>query len=480
VARFVVDCSRFQVERPDPLDLVKAQSAGFSVVNIALDRGRGEDVLPDWAGAYADRARDLGIRVSTYRWLDSRLPGAESARRAYGRMRLLGGPAGMAHAVDVEDDASLPVVRDYCAEMQNLLGRPIALYSARWWWKPRGWAGSALTPYLWAAPNSGYLPGYPGDTSEHWVAGYGGWAELSAMQYAVAPLPGTGPCSLSAIRDPAVWAALTGGDRMTYQPQTWKDAQAYLHSVTGLPWDGLGLQHFVPGGGGYHEGNNLLAAAGRLDSDYSKRESERDRPGTDGSSAIDVGDFNIVHNGRRLRLVEDFNPWLIAQCKAGTPDTLWIREVIHTLDRKVVKRWDRLGIRSTGDSTHLYHTHISGFRDEENTPKTPLFKRFFEGDDMAGEVADLYAKTAAFRLEALTNGFDDVRAGDQAGEDVWLVRKLKTVADDVAELKSRPAGTVVLTPADKAELIAGFSAAAEAAVRKVLGAVDGAVPPATA
>lgn len=224
---------------------------------------------------------------------------------------------------------------------------------------------------------------------------------------------------------------------MTYQPTTWKAAQQYLHDVTGLPWDALGLQHFAPDGGGYHEGNDLLAQAGRLTSDYSKRESDRDRPGTDGSSAIDVGDFDVTINGRRVRLVEDFNPWLIAQCRAGTSDTLWIREVIYTLDRKAVRRWDRLGIRSSGDSSHLYHTHISGFRDEENTPKVPLFQRFFAERSGA--------------TPALSTGGDDVQMLVKASDGQhWLVdgmtRRRIAVADlpGVGNAQSHQAGLLGL------------------------------------
>lgn len=220
VTLHIVDVSRHQVERPDPLDLVVAKAAGFTVVNIQLDRGRQDDILPAWAVIYAGRARELGMEISTYRWLDGRLSGAESARRAHNRMVALGGPQGMAHAVDCEEtpDKGLPAsglaIEDYVDAMQNMLGRPIALYSGRWWWNAPGrrWHGVELTPYLWSAPMTGYLDSYPGDDdSDAWRADYGGWDELSIMQYTVKPLPGTGLCSMSAIRDLRVWDALTGG-----------------------------------------------------------------------------------------------------------------------------------------------------------------------------------------------------------------------------------------------------------------------------
>lgn len=217
----IVDVSKYQVERTDPLDLGKAKEHGFGAINVALDRGRAEDVLSGWARTYVDMARSLGMGVCTYRWLDNRLSGKESAKRAFGGMVALGGPDRMAHAVDTESTATQQILHDYILEMTRLLGRPIALYTGDWWWTARNWVMSDLAPYLWAAPNDGYLSGYPGDNSPHWTAGYGAWAELSVMQYAVKPLPGTGNCSLSAIRDMTVWSTLTGENMATQEYFDW-------------------------------------------------------------------------------------------------------------------------------------------------------------------------------------------------------------------------------------------------------------------
>lgn len=81
------------------------------------------------------------------------------------------------------------------------------------------------------------------------------------------------------------------------------------------------------------------------------------------------------------------------------------------------------------------------------------------------------------RDTALAHGWHAAARGALAAERVEVA---------VQQLAARPAGTVTLTEADKAALIAGLAmamgpivqAAAEAAVRRVLGAVDGAVPPA--
>jgi peptidoglycan hydrolase-like protein with peptidoglycan-binding domain len=153
---------------------------------------------------------------------------------------------------------------------------------------------------------------------------------------------------------------------MTYAPASLKAAQTYLKGQTGLPWVSLGIVGDEDHHGGYHQGKPNVPAT-----DYSRDESARDEKGLTGAaSALDIGDFS------RLRAL---SLWIVEQCKAGAADTRDIREVIYSPDGKTVKRWDRLGIRSSGDSSHLKHTHISYFRDSENREKTGLFRRYFEG-----------------------------------------------------------------------------------------------------
>ena len=153
---------------------------------------------------------------------------------------------------------------------------------------------------------------------------------------------------------------------MTYAPASLKTAQTYLKQQTGLPWVSLGIVGDEDHHGGYHQGKPNVPA-----SDYSRDESSRDENGLTGAaSALDVG------NWPGLRA---FSKWLVEQCKAGAADTLDIREVIYSPDGQRVVRWDRLGKRTTGDDSHLDHTHISYFRDSEKRDKTGLFRRFFEG-----------------------------------------------------------------------------------------------------
>jgi hypothetical protein len=216
---------------------------------------------------------------------------------------------------------------------------------------------------------------------------------------------------------------------------------------TGLKPVELGIQHYSPQGGGYHEGNDLLAAGGRANTDYSKRESIRDRPGTDGASAIDIGYFDVVivdvaTGVRKHVTLFDMNRWLERNWSA--PDAAWIREIIYSLDGKTVRRLDRLGLRSSGDNSHLSHTHVSGFRDEEETPKAPLFERFWR--EMKGSTAvtqdefnHLLSNNPDFlaliwREHSNVNMLDQVAGGPLAGEENVLVKHMKRMQLELSQI----------------------------------------------
>jgi hypothetical protein len=257
---------------------------------------------------------------------------------------------------------------------------------------------------------------------------------------------------------------------MTTTPADLLAIRAYLLPRTGLDANGLGIQHFSPDGGGYHEGNDLLGQAGRRDSDYSKRESPRDRPGTNDASGIDIGDFN--HGGRTLHGLTVF---LLARCAAGDPRCHEIREIIYSLDGVTVHRYDALGIRSTGDSSHLYHDHVSFFRDSLGRRDRAdnflgLLVEFFDGgDDMTPEEHSLLLNDA-WRMDSLWSGSDKVRGGEQAGTPMWLVGAVKqlqaaTAADEIrdkAALAAIQALAAGGTSVDTAAVIARINAVAEA------------------
>ena len=80
--------------------------------------------------------------------------------------------------------------------------------------------------------------------------------------------------------------------------------------------------------------------------------------------------------------------WLVLHAQAGDPLASDVREIIYSPDGLKVWRWDAVagGPPSIGggDDTHLWHTHISYFRDSEARDKVALFRAYYE-DDMSYE-----------------------------------------------------------------------------------------------
>lgn len=395
MTQYLADVASYQ----GTLTVGQLQAAGFSIVNLKVSHGlTRKAVHPDVTG-WVGRARAAGMGLSTFHWLTADATGADQAEFAYAQIAGLGLLYGTAHFVDVEADPkpSLTVVRDYLARMSQLLGRPVGLYTGDWWW-PSGWDVHAEAPYLMAAPNRGYLSGYPGDSSADWQAGYGGWSVLSVMQYAVGSVAGT-DVSKAAVRDPAAWHDLTRGrNGMSYAPTTLSDARKFilktLPAMDPLSVGIVGDDAHAASGTSYHLGKDALKA-----DSYSVIESPRDKAGlTNAAEGLDLGWFSVKVGGTTYDL-RHYSAWVVRQCEAGAEDTLDIREIIYSLDGKTVKRWDRLKKRTTGDSSHTSHTHHSYFRDSESRDKTALFRRYFqeigliEGDDMNAAEMTAWAKS---------------------------------------------------------------------------------------
>src|SRR5690348_11853383 len=107
---------------------------------------------------------------------------------------------------------------------------------------------------------------------------------------------------------------------MTYNPTDLLNIRAELGPRLGLGAAALGISgdpaHAASGG--YHEGNDDLNRVGRLLTDYSKRESARDRPGSNAASAFDIGKFVPLTNGLTLPAL---SVGLVAACRRGDPRT---------------------------------------------------------------------------------------------------------------------------------------------------------------
>jgi hypothetical protein len=204
------------------IDLVKVKQAGFTIANVKTSQGVGYTFGA--AGDYCRQAHALGMGVSVFHWLDNSGTGAAQAGACWKVLAPIVAAVGpVALQIDCEDTAkpaTWPILRDFHNAMADHLGHRPYVYTGDWWATAttdrRGWNVAGLTPYLMAAPNNGYPGTYPGDGAPQWRAGYWGYDVLSLMQYAVSPIAGAGGGQISktAIRDPAVWPALTGGSTL--------------------------------------------------------------------------------------------------------------------------------------------------------------------------------------------------------------------------------------------------------------------------
>ncbi len=247
---------------------------------------------------------------------------------------------------------------------------------------------------------------------------------------------------------------------MTYAPADLLAVRQFLLASTGLSGDAVGIvgdpAHMA--GGGAHLGNDDLASIGKLNSDYTKRESPRDRPGTNAASAIDVGAWAGRRGPAQVTFLE-FNARLVAACRNGDPRAADVREVIYTPDGRVVQRWDRLGKRSTGDSSHLYHTHVTRFRDAEGRAADDgnllgLIKAIIEGDDVNAE-QDMLLKGDAWRTHTIINDEERVPAnasGSVAGQPNLLRARLVGLEAKVDQLLTAAVADAVRDAATKAVL----------------------------
>jgi hypothetical protein len=188
---------------------------------------------------------------------------------------------------------------------------------------------------------------------------------------------------------------------VTYPPDDLRAIQRYVHDKTMQDYNSLGIIHSTPQGGGYHEGQDLLAAANRAPgpkypfSDYSyadARAVSKDGLGRDLAAADRLaGDptaASAFDLGSGFDRFLEFNRWMRNKVLEGDPRTRDIREIIYTLDGKTVHRLDRTGMQpDSGDDTHLSHTHFSFFRDSLGRRAADdnflgLLKEFF-GDQTA-------------------------------------------------------------------------------------------------
>jgi hypothetical protein len=221
----------------------------------------------------------------------------------------------------------------------------------------------------------------------------------------------------------------------TYAPEPILEVRRYLKPITGLSDIELGIVGNLAHDGGYHHGWSQRDSDG---TDYSWDESPRDwNAKSEAARALDIGMFD------RLR---ELSIWLVNECEKNRRDPTQatdcadIREIIYSPDGVNVKRWDRLGIRNSGDKSHITHTHIDWFADALNKSKVGPFKRFFEGEqDM-----DLLEHTALLNSEHYLQsvvGFTDKAEGISDTQNVFsvenkLTKVIKALQTDVTAIKA--------------------------------------------
>lgn len=175
---------------------------------------------------------------------------------------------------------------------------------------------------------------------------------------------------------------------MTYAPPALRDLGAYLEArgVTNL-----GIVGDIAHTYGYHLGRDrIYGPGGKGDADYSVQ-FDRDAAGlTDAAAGIDLGgDADALRKLTR---------WLWDECLARGAGTEDVREVIGSADGTNVFGWSSKApnqlILNYGDATHLWHTHISYFRDTELRDKRPLFGRYFDTPPDTGTGGDMPNITA--------------------------------------------------------------------------------------
>jgi hypothetical protein len=173
---------------------------------------------------------------------------------------------------------------------------------------------------------------------------------------------------------------------MTYAPATLTDLMAYWTRQGGVNLGISGdLAHQKRAS--YHNGQDAITKYGRTAAtDYSIRLSRDREPYlTNAAAGCDLGKLDGT-----LANLQKISSWLVQRCIDRAPGTEDIREVIYSPDGKVVKRWDnhdrvlRDGYPTTtgqGDQTHLWHTHISWYRDSEKRQKVAVFAPYFEEEE---------------------------------------------------------------------------------------------------
>lgn len=226
---------------------------------------------------------------------------------------------------------------------------------------------------------------------------------------------------------------------MTYAPRHILDLAAYWAAQGGVNSGIVGsMQTHCKG---YHLGRDRIygtackpggvARPGLRGNDYSVQ-TARDKAGlSDAASALDLGKLD----GSLTKLYR-FSVWLVAQARKNAAGTSALREIIYSDDGHRVLRWDRQrGYTSaprTGeaDDSHLWHTHISFYRDVKADLR-PLFSPYFGAITTPIEVAPMPTIATYLPGHVAVIQVDD--GANIRSEPKLTATLLRTVAPDKSE-----------------------------------------------
>jgi len=182
------------------IDLARLKAEGYTFMCTKASEGTS---IPSSGGlgsagfavrflGWVAQARKLGMVPGLYHWLKAGNAAAQ-AQFFHALVQRSGGPQGMLIQLDCEDNATYPDVLAWAKEWERLTdGHPFLLYTGKWWWGPRGWDGTRVTPYLW---DSHYLtadadvtPDDPAAMAARvpaawWRPGYGNWPAATILQF---------------------------------------------------------------------------------------------------------------------------------------------------------------------------------------------------------------------------------------------------------------------------------------------------------
>lgn len=205
--RYIVDLSHYQVG----INIAQIEREGFTGCIVKATEGT-TYVDPQYA-TFMNAIKKTGLIKGAYHFLRSN-SGTVQARHFYDQVKKMGGPNGFICVCDNESDATFAATQAFFNEWNRLTNNhPLMMYSGAWWWKPRGWNGVSLTPYLW---NSHYVSGngyasviYQSVPSSYWTPGYGGWHGATMLQFSSTALVAGKHIDVSAVAEQFALETLT-------------------------------------------------------------------------------------------------------------------------------------------------------------------------------------------------------------------------------------------------------------------------------